>query len=134
MRDDFRYSISDCFDTFPFCRPTTKLENHGKELDLLQREIAKNRNIGLTKIYNLVNAGDCDDSDIKQLRELHEKIDREVVRAFQFNIEIGEYEFSEFQGLMQWGPPANQRNEILQLLLAENQRQQNEGVIEWPTR
>jgi hypothetical protein len=65
---------------------------------------------------------------------LHEKIDREVAKAYGFDIEIGEYELAEFQGLLQWGPPSSQRIEILQLLLAENQRQHDEGVIEWPTK
>jgi hypothetical protein len=134
MRNDFRYSITDCFDTFPFCSTNKELEKLGKELDELQRDIAINREIGLTKLYNLVNAKSTKDSDIDSLRKLHEKIDREVAKAYGFDIEIGEYELAEFQGLLQWGPPSSQRIEILQLLLAENQRQHDEGVIEWPTK
>jgi hypothetical protein len=134
MRNDFRYSISDCFDSFPLCAASVSLENLGRDLDLLQRKIADNRNIGLTKIYGFVNSENSQDADIIQLRELHEKIDREVARAFGFDIEIGEYELAEFQGLLQWGPPSSQRIEILQLLLAENQRQHDEGAIEWPTK
>ena len=82
----------------------------------------------------MVNAENQNEADIILLRNLHEKIDREVVNAFGFDIEIGEYELAEFQGLLQWGPPAGQRIEILQLLLAENQRQHDEGVVEWPTK
>ncbi len=134
MRNDFRYSITDCFDTFPFCISTSELERLGEDLDRMQRDIAINRDIGLTKLYNLVNSYSCEDRDIILLRALHEKIDREVASAFGLKIEIGEYEFAEFEGLIQWGPPENQRIEILQLLLAENQRQQIEGVIEWPTK
>ena len=99
----------------------------------MQRALATQRDIGLTKLYNLVNSDVCDD-DVKELRATHEEIDREVARAFGFDIEIGVYELAEFKGLLQWGPPAEQRNEILQLLLAENQRQHSEGVIEWPTK
>ena len=134
MQDRFRYSISDCFGTFPLCKVNQVLDDLGEELDELQRVIAKNREIGLTQIYNLVNTASINDSDIDSLRGIHEKIDREVVRAFGFEIEIGEYELAEFQGLLQWGPPSSQRIEILQLLLAENQRQHDEGVIEWPTK
>jgi hypothetical protein len=134
MRNDFRYSISDCFETFPFCLSNENLEQLGEELDELQRSIANNREIGLTKIYNLVNSDTCHDADIKRLQKVHEKIDREVVKTFGFDIEIGEYELADFQGLAQWGPPTNQRIEILQLLLTENQRQHDEGVIEWPTK
>ena len=134
MRNDFRYSISDCFDTYPLCSSNRNLEKLGEEMDELQRSIANNRDIGLTKIYNLVNAQTADGSDIDSLRRIHEKIDREVAKAYGFDIEIGEYELAEFQGLLQWGPPSSQRIEILQLLLAENQRQHDEGVIEWPTK
>jgi hypothetical protein len=134
MRDDFRYSISDCFDTFPFCISNKTLDKLGKDLDEKQRVLAIKRDIGLTKLYNLVNSQSCEDPDIKLLRALHEKIDREVIKAFGLKIEIGEYELAEFKGLLQWGPPASQRIEILQLLLAENQRQHSEGVIEWPTK
>ena len=134
MRNDFRYSISDCFDTFPFCISNKMLDKSGKDLDEMQRVLAIQRDIGLTKLYNLVNSQSCEDPDIKLLRTLHEKIDREVIKSFGFKIEIGEYELAEFQGLLQWGPPASQRIEILQLLLAENQRQHNEGVIEWLTK
>ena len=134
MQDRFRYSISDCFGTFPLCIANEELGILGEELDILQRVTAKNRKIGLTKLYNLVNAENQNEADIILLRNLHEKIDREVVNAFGFDIEIGEYELAEFQGLLQWGPPAGQRIEILQLLLAENQRQHDEGVVEWPTK
>ena len=82
----------------------------------------------------MVNSRLCEDADIDSLRVLHEKVDREVVKTFGLKIEIGEYELAEFQGLLQWGPPSSQRIEILQLLLAENQRQHDEGVIEWPTK
>ena len=134
MRENFRYSITDCFDTFPFCMPTSELEKLGNKLDQLQREIAIQRNIGLTKLYNLVNSDDCDDHDVKELRAVHEKIDHEVIKAFGFSLKLGAYECAEFKGLSQWGPPEGQRIEILQLLLAENQRQHSEGVIEWPIK
>jgi type I restriction-modification system DNA methylase subunit len=134
MRNDFRYAITDCFDTFPFPHMTTKLEVLGQSLDDLQRQIALKRDIGLTKLYTLVNSVSCNDVDIVKLRNLHEAIDREVVRAFGFKIDLGHFEIAEFKGQPQWGPPDSQRIEILQLLLAENQRQQVEGVIEWPTK
>ena len=111
-----------------------QLEVLGQSLDDLQRQIALKRDIGLTKLYTLVNSVSCNDEDIVKLRDLHEAIDREVVKAYGFKIDLGQFEIAEFKGQPQWGPPASQRIEILQLLLAENQRQQVEGVIEWPTK
>lgn len=130
----FRYSISDCFDTFPLPTPTKPLESLGEKLDSLQKEIALNRNIGLTKLYSLVNSTDCKDQDILQLREIHEQIDREVALAYKFEIELGKFEISDFKGQPQWGPPESQRIEILQLLLAENNRQHSKGAIKWPVK
>jgi hypothetical protein len=103
-------------------------------LDALQREVAIQKDIGLTKLYTLVNTASCHDVDVVKLREIHEQIDREVIKAYGFDIELGQFEIAEFKGQPQWGPPASQRIEILQLLLAENQRQQIEGVIEWPAK
>jgi len=134
MRNDFRYTIADCFDTFPFLTPNKKLEDLGESLDGVQRSLAIQHNIGLTQIYNRVNDISCHETDIQELRLVHEKIDREVVKLFGFSIVLSEFEISEYEGLAQWGPPAGQRIEILQLLLAENQRQQREGVVEWQTK
>ena len=130
----FRYAISDCLETFPLPKANKELDVLGKSLDSLQRRVAIQRDIGLTKLYTLVNTPSCNDDDVVELRAIHEQIDRAVVKAYGFVIELGEFEIAEFKGQPQWGPPASQRIEILQLLLAENKRQQVEGVIEWPAK
>lgn len=135
MDTRFRYSISDGVDTFPFPKRREGLKELGKELHLLQLRTAKNQELGITKIYSLVNSIDDDvDAEIGALRKLHREIDEQVLKNFDFELELGPYESSEFKYVVQWGPPASQRIEILQLLLAENQRQQVEGVIEWPAK
>ena len=135
MHAFFRYSISDGADTFPFPQRTDGLSDLGKKLHRLQMEIAKKEELGITKIYNLVNSNIRDVPEwITRLRELHEEIDIQLLKNFGFDLQVGSYETSEFKYVEQWGPPASQRIEILQLLLAENQRQQIEGVIEWPAK
>lgn len=133
MRGDFRYSLSDCFETFPLPKRTKELEQLGGKIDELQRSIALDRSIGLTKIYGLINKGNSVDIDILKLRQLHEVLDNAVIAAYGFDIDLGPYELSDFCNVQQWGPPASQRIEILQLLLAENVRQQKEGSNEWPS-
>jgi hypothetical protein len=132
MRGDFRYSLTDCFETFPLPRSNQTLSDLGSRLHLIQLEIAKARQIGITKVYRLFNNDSCRDSDIKKLRELHEAIDVTVMLAYEFNLELEPYESSEFCKVVQYGPSADVRIPILQALLAENVRQQKEGVIEWP--
>jgi hypothetical protein len=132
--DRLRYSITDVFRTFPFVRPTELAQSLGKELHGTQMRIAEEYELGLTEIYNKVNSMDSLESWVRELRDIHEKIDRYFVDLYGFNLNLGTYEVAEFEKTLQWGPPASQRIEILQLLLAENQRQQVEGVIEWPTK
>lgn len=132
MIGDFRYSLSDCFETYPLPRKNRILSDLGRKLHKTQLEIARARQIGVTKVYRLYNDDSCQDSDIAKLREIHEEIDLAVMRAYKFNLELGPYEISEFCKVIQYGPSRKSRVPILQALLAENERQQEEGIIEWP--
>ena len=64
MRNDPRYTPSDVFETFPRPEPTDRLAEVGRTLDTERREIMLRRELGLTKLYNLVNDPDYTDDDI----------------------------------------------------------------------
>jgi hypothetical protein len=132
MRDTFRYTMSDCFDTFPFPRTRGKLASLGRELDDWQKHIAKSNGMGITKIYGRFNDPTCRSAEILKLRELHVAIDREVLNCYGFLQELGEYEFLEFSKIVQYAPSFEISIKIIQFLLAENQKQESEGVVEWP--
>jgi hypothetical protein len=55
MRNDPRYTPSDVFETFPRPTSTQWLAAVGRTLDAERREIMIHRDLGLTKLYNLVN-------------------------------------------------------------------------------
>ena len=62
------------FETFPRPQNTDALAAIGKTLDEERREIMMRRQLGLTKLYNLVNDPDISDSsdaDVARLREIH---------------------------------------------------------------
>ena len=61
MRNDPSYTPSDVFDTFPRPEPTERLAEIGRTLDTERREIMLRRDLGLTKLYNLVNDPDIAD-------------------------------------------------------------------------
>jgi hypothetical protein len=96
MKTDLRYSNTDCFDSFPFPGnlhmtkqdvldlPLTfpAIELAGQALYEARAAAMVNRNIGLTKLYNLLKDPACIDSDVIELRRLHEDVDREVLRAY----------------------------------------------------
>ncbi len=62
MRNDPRYTPSDVFETFPRPESTERLEQIGHALDDERREIMSRRDLGLTKLYNLANDADLNDS------------------------------------------------------------------------
>ena len=85
MRNDPRYTPSDVFDTFPRPEPNERLAGMGMTLDAERREIMLRRDLGLTKLYNLVNDPDIADSadaDIARMREIHVELDRAVMDAY----------------------------------------------------
>jgi hypothetical protein len=85
MKDDLRYTSSDCFETFPF--PTNwetnpKLEAIGKTYYEYRAELMVRNNQGLTDTYNRFHDPDERDPDILKLRDLHEQMDRAVLDAY----------------------------------------------------
>ena len=85
MKDDLRYTPSDCFETFPFpedweTRPDPRSGRPGV-LRLPRRLMVRN-NEGLTKTYNRFHDPDERDPDILKLRELHAAMDRAVLDAY----------------------------------------------------
>jgi hypothetical protein len=87
MRNDLRYSASDCFETFPFPRPDPRsvipaLEDVGERLYDFRAKYMVDENVGLTITYNRLKDPGCVAPRILQLRRLHEEMDRAVIAAY----------------------------------------------------
>ena len=85
MKDDLRYTPSDCFETFPFpcgwqTHPTMKAA--GKEYYDFRAVIMVKNKEGLTKTYNRFHDPNENDAEIEQLRDLHATMDRAVLDAY----------------------------------------------------
>jgi len=85
MKDDLRYTPSDCFETFPFpegweTRPD--LEQAGQAYYEFRADLMVRHDEGLTKTYNRFHDPDERDEDIERLRELHAALDRAVLDAY----------------------------------------------------
>ncbi len=85
MKDDLRYTPSDCFETFPFpenweANPT--LEAAGKAYYEYRAALMVRNNQGLTDTYNRFHDPDERHPDILRLRELHAQMDRAVLDAY----------------------------------------------------
>jgi hypothetical protein len=119
MKDDLRYTPSDCFETFPFpdgFEGDPKLEAAGKEYYEYRAALMVKHDEGLTKTYNRFHDPNERSPDILTLRELHAATDRAVLDAYgwtdlqptcEFLLDYEEEEEEEETGGM--NPPARRR-------------------------
>lgn len=77
-----RYTPSDIFETFPMPTFSDEMRQLGEQLDTFRRDVMLARQCGLTKTYNMVLDLNCNDSDIEELRRIHQTIDEATIRAF----------------------------------------------------
>lgn len=85
MKDDIRYTPSDCFETFPFpfgYESNDVLEAAGRDYYDFRAGLMVRNNEGLTKTYNRFHDPNETSSDIRRLRELHDAMDRAVLDAY----------------------------------------------------
>jgi len=85
MKDDLRYTPSDCFETFPFphaWESGARLEAIGGEYYAFRAKLMVDNNEGLTKTYNRFHDPNERDPRLVQLRALHDAMDRAVLDAY----------------------------------------------------
>ncbi|QTL04820.1 N-6 DNA methylase [Aquabacter sp. L1I39] len=131
MKDDLRYTPSDCFRTFPF--PTNFetnpiLEAAGEAYHVFRAQLMIHRNEGLTKAYNGFHARGENGGDIARLRTLHHEMDVAVLRAYGWDdlatraapefIEQDADEGKTPKTRLDW--PSDFKDEVLARLLALN--------------
>ena len=80
-----RYTPSDVFETFPRPPQTDWTGRAGQMFHVERSAIMAQRNLGLTKLYNIINdpeIGHGSDVDVASLREIHLEVDRAVMDAY----------------------------------------------------
>jgi hypothetical protein len=101
MKDDLRYSPSDCFETFPFpsqYHGNPALDQAGRTYYDFRAAVMVRNNEGLTKTYNRFHNPKDGSPEIAQLRRLHDAMDRAVLNAYGwFNLTPSCEFFSEFE-------------------------------------
>ncbi|KAF0655014.1 N6-adenine-specific DNA methylase [Cyanobium sp. Copco_Reservoir_LC18] len=99
MKDDLRYTPSDCFDTFPFpaalldstandpAHEVTRqsLEAIGERYHQFRAELMVNNNEGLTSTYNRFHDPSETSSGLLELRRLHGEMDQTVLAAYDWS-------------------------------------------------
>ena len=134
MKDDLRYTPSDCFETFPFpkdweTRPD--LEAAGREYYDFRATLMVDNNEGMTRTYNRFHDPYENDADIAELRRLHTAMDRTVLDAygwtdistdceFLLDYEIDEETWGRKKKPYRYRWPDDIRDEVLARLLELN--------------
>lgn len=118
-----RYTPSDVFETFPRPESTPELDAIGRTLDTERREIMLRRQLGLTKLYNLVNDPELapgQDPDVDRMRAIHVELDAAVTAAYGWDDLDLTHGFHEYRKMTRWTIPPATRVEVLDRLLEEN--------------
>jgi len=139
MKDDLRYTPSDCFDTFPFppgFETDAPLEAAGRAYHDHRASLMVARNEGMTKTYNRFHDPTDTAEDIQRLRELHAAMDRAVLEAYGWHdlaqraepvfLDESNEDDHTYQGRLFW--PSDFRDEVLARLLALNAERHAEEV------
>ncbi|KAF4405714.1 DNA methyltransferase [Streptomyces lycii] len=125
LRKDPRYTPSGVFETFPRPAPTVRLAEMGRTVESERREIMLRRDLGLTKLYNLVNdpnITDSADGDVARMREIHFELDQAVMDAYGWSDVPLDHGFHTYRQMRRWTVSPTARVEILDRLLEENHR------------
>lgn len=145
MKDDLRYTPSDCFETFPFppdWEANAELEAIGKEYYETRASLMVANDEGLTKTYNRFHDPNEDSTAINQLRELHDAMDRAVLKAYGWDLPIPPCEFlldyededdeedSRRRKPWRYRWPDDFRDEVLARLLQLNQERAQQEALE----
>ena len=134
MKDDLRYTPSDCFETFPFpdgwdTHPA--LEAAGKAYYDFRAALMVDNGEGMTSTYNRFHDLYETDPRIAELRELHAAMDRAVLDAygwsdlptdcdFLLDYTIDEASWGRRKKPFRYRWPDEVRDEVLARLLALN--------------
>jgi hypothetical protein len=134
MKDDLRYTPSDCFETFPFpenWETHPALEATGRAYDDFRAALMVRNDEGLTRTYNRFHDPNERDPEIGKLRELHAAMDRAFLDAygwraiettcdFFLDYEIDEEEWGDRKKPWRYRWPDDVRDEVLARLLELN--------------
>lgn len=134
LKDDLRYTPSDCFETFPFpknWKTQAELEAAGKKYYEFRAALMVQNDEGMTKTYNRFHNSDEHDLEIAKLREMHAAMDRAMLDAygwydiptdceFLLDYEIDEEEWGRRKKPYRYRWPDEIRDEVLARLLALN--------------
>ncbi|MFJ9173867.1 Eco57I restriction-modification methylase domain-containing protein [Streptomyces sp. NPDC102360] len=123
LKTDLQYTPTDAYETMPHPTKTSDMAAVGIELETLRRQVMKERQLGLTKLYNAIHLPNNEDADISAIRDLIVAVDEKVCIAYGWSDLNMERHFIETKHGMRYTIPRNIQNEMLDRLLEVNYRE-----------
>lgn len=128
MRTDIRYTSSDCFETFPFAQSpsaaaVSQVKQAGQSFYEYRQEVLRDRQLGLTKLYNLFNAPSCEENDIIKMRELYTAMNEAALACYGWvDIDLQHEFYSTDRKKIRFMPAPEAQREIFIRLIELNQK------------
>lgn len=120
---DPRYSTRHVLEKFPIPNFSADLEMAGRELHEKRSALMVKRDLGLTDIYNFLNNSNIKlDSDLREIRDIHDRIDSLTLECYGWGDIALDHGFNEYKKVERWTVGPTARQEILDRLLEENHR------------
>jgi hypothetical protein len=129
LRTDVRYATTDCFETFPMPRLDQATNEAGRVLHDRRRAIMLGRNLGLTKIYNLVHNPEVGDADVASLRDAHVLVDEAIRSSYGWSDVELDHGFHETPLGRRFAVSPAARRDLLRRLLDLNHARAAEEAI-----
>ena len=123
-----RYTLEDCFETFPFPLNLSGLDNIGSRYYKHRQSIMQSRQEGLTKTYNRFHNPQETAADIQKLRDLHVEIDEAVAAAYGWQDLKLQHGFHDTKQGLRYTISEAARREVLDRLLRLNHERYAEEV------
>ena len=120
LESRFRYTPTDCFETFPFPPSLDGLDNIGERYNIRRQQVMLAFTEGLTKTYNRFHGPEEASTDIQKLRELHVEMDKAVAAAYGWSDLNLDHGFHETKQGIRYTISEDARREVLARLLRLN--------------
>jgi len=128
LRHDLRYTLKDCFNTFPFPIGGDAAAITGEEFHKLRVKLMRSSIIGMTKLYNQFHDPDNNSDDISELRQKRLQNDETTLTAYGWeDLNLG-YDFYIGKLGTRYTISESARREVLQRLLKLNHERYEEEV------
>jgi len=128
MKSDLRFIPTDCYENLPQPNLTARMDRVGEELQSFRQPLMLGRQLGLTKLYNLVHDPAITDEDVQRLREIHTEIDYATAEAYRWgDLDLG-HGFHDIRQGRRFTIAPEVQIEVLDRLLELNQERYADEV------